>query len=167
MNTDPNTCACGCGKTLPPLRPRYHVGHKPPRLGCIREDRGYETPCLIAQGKPNRADDGYIVRSRSANGVVEKWLVHRRAWEETHGPIPPGMQVHHRCGQPACCEPTHLDLKSPADHVRLGRAAKLTVEQVREIRASPRTAVALAAEYGVTAYSVRNVRKGKTWAGVE
>ncbi len=35
---------------------------------------------------------------------------HRAAWEVAHGPIPPGLHVRHRCGDPPCCNPADLFL---------------------------------------------------------
>src|SRR5262245_56068801 len=75
----------------------------------------------------------------------------RLAWELTHGPVPPGLWVLHRCDNPPCCNPAHLFLGSNEDNVRdmqsKGRArpplprrgathpmAKLTLDQVAEIR---------------------------------
>lgn len=33
---------------------------------------------------------------------------HRVAWEMTNGPIPDGMVIDHRCGNPSCVNPDHL-----------------------------------------------------------
>lgn len=110
--------------------------------------------------------------------------VHRVAWEQTHGPIPDGMYVLHRCDNRACINVEHLFLGTQADNMAdmraKGRAKtapgeqqgqhKLTEAQVREIRlayaAGGITHAALALRYGVVVSTVSNILTRRTWKHV-
>lgn len=79
---------------------------------------------------------------------------HRVSWMMFRGPIPEGMDVLHKCDNPACVNPNHLWLgtnsENNADAGRKGRfilrgkpgatnpRAKFTNEQVRAIREIPK-----------------------------
>lgn len=43
---------------------------------------------------------------------------HRIAFLIFHQHIPPGMVVRHRCDNPPCCNPSHLELGSKSDNAR-------------------------------------------------
>ena len=55
--------------------------------------------------------------------------VHRVMWELRHGPIPDGMVVMHKCDNPKCCNPEHLELgtqrENVADMIQKNRAVWL------------------------------------------
>lgn len=112
-------------------------------------------------------------------------FAHRAAWLLFRGPIPAGMYVCHKCDVPLCVNPDHLFIGSATDNmrdasrkgrIRLPRAsfassgahqpAKLTDDQVREIRASKAGSFALARDYGVRQQTIWKARTGRTFRDV-
>jgi hypothetical protein len=93
------------------------------------------------------------------------------------GKQPGPLCVLHKCDNPGCCNPAHLFLGTHADNAAdrdaKGRSAshsgedngkaKLTERQVLKIRVSNEGGVALAIKYGVTRYTISNIRLRKTW----
>lgn len=63
---------------------------------------------------------GFTVRGYGRFAVSTKRpaeKAHRFAWELTHGPVPAGMHVLHRCDVPGCVRPSHLFLGTHADNM--------------------------------------------------
>jgi len=111
------------------------------------------------------------------------WLAHRVAYTVYTGEIPKGMQVHHSCDNPSCCNPQHLWVGTQADNMEdmrfKGREpnvggernafSKLTVRDVKEIRAwakLPYTYKQIAAMYNVCASSVGQICRRESWKEV-
>lgn len=109
---------------------------------------------------------------------------HVVAWELTHGPVPPGMCVLHRCDNRPCGNPDHLFIgtraENSADMVKKGRqwrprgekqaSAKLSLAQVNEIRAL-RSATGLSyskigRRFGVAESTVEHIINGRSWHGL-
>jgi hypothetical protein len=90
---------------------------------------------------------------------------HRAMYEQEVGPIPTGMTVDHLCRQRDCLRPEHLEPVHLATNLRRGLQAKLTEEDVRDIRAAPAsiTTKDLAAEYGISPSQMSRVRRGLRW----
>lgn len=106
---------------------------------------------------------------------------HRVMWELMRGSIPPGMCVLHSCDNPPCVNIAHLSLGTHADNsaekvargrhvcgyaVRMRRgaphpSAKLTDEQVAEIRDSSERGVVLAKKHGLSPNYVYAIRRGR------
>ena len=88
-----------------------------------------------------------------------------------------GEVVRHKCDNPACINPAHLELGTPADNsrdmVERGRSAKgekhgrthLTQLDVEAIRDSSKTQRALAAEFHVSQRTIGNIAHRRVWNG--
>lgn len=81
------------------LRPRSG----PPRAGVLYGGRAY-----------TMGDPGYL---RCTTG--DRHLLHRKVWEDTYGPIPPGYDVHHLDHNKLNNDIENLRLLTKADHARL------------------------------------------------
>lgn len=73
--------------------------------------------CLIWDGKA-RVPSGHVqVRVGGRHG--RSLLVHRMAFEVAHGRrIKPGLVINHKCGNPACFEPSHLEEVTPTENMQ-------------------------------------------------
>lgn len=98
------------------------------------------------------------------------WLAHRLAWMEANGrPIPDGLLVCHKCDVPACINPDHLFLGTPADNmvdmVRKGRkkgGRKPPLSQVLGIREAAGSLSEIARRFGVSVTTVWEIKHGET-----
>jgi hypothetical protein len=98
---------------------------------------------------------------------------HRAAYKLFKGK-PQGL-VLHRCGNRKCCNPDHLYDGTYTDNRRDSEAhgtapigsrhgqAKLTENQVLEIRRDKRKRKEIAAAYGISPTSVTYIKQGATW----
>lgn len=102
---------------------------------------------------------------------------HRYVCEIAHGRAPPEKgQVAHSCGNRRCVNPAHLrwasQSENEADKIAHGRSirgaangnAKLTAQDVCEIRSSQMSGAALARKFNVRDGQISRIRKGQRWA---
>lgn len=105
---------------------------------------------------------------------------HRWSYENTHGPITGGLFVCHRCDVRNCVNPAHLFLGTKSDNAidmhQKGRnflsqgekngVAKLTAEQVREIRTAAGTLKSIGERFGVSLTAIHAIKTRQRWKHV-
>ncbi len=133
-------------------------------------------------GNANEADGRAGKRNRQGYGRIP-WqgklaMAHKVSWELRNGPVPVGLLVRHKCHNPPCCNPEHLELGTQKDNmqdaVKAGRTfrpkgqipRRLTAEKAAEVRAKAnegtRSSV-LARAYGVSWNQIRRIVRGEAW----
>ena len=155
-----------------PIRERRPPGLSGSELIAVFWSRLNERPSGCWEWSRAKTADGYGTTDMGRETI----LTHRLAWELTHGPIPEGALVCHRCDNPPCCNPEHLFLGTYGDNARdtvaKGRhvvRSKLTPAQVREIRtrlADGDTQTAIADTYGVSPRTIGMIATGYRWRSV-
>jgi HNH endonuclease len=141
-------------------------------------ERNEETGCWEWIGYT----DGYGYGMIRVDGKMRG--VHRVSHELHHGPIPPGLNVLHKCDVPRCWNPQHIwagtQQENMVDMYRKGRRklpkgeghpqSRLTEEQIHEIRdkvlLKGRSKLSVSREYGVSDVTIGKIATFKKWGHV-
>lgn len=130
--------------------------------------------CWLWNGSVDTEGYGQLYRGGKHQNVA----AHRFSWQIHFGDIPIGMKVLHRCDTPPCVRPDHLFLGTQADniadmdakgrrsHGEASPSAKLSENDVRQIRHSTKRNVELSLEFNVDASVISEIRSGKKWRHV-
>lgn len=159
-----------------PYPPRAFVVHTIETLLARCEEVG---DCLEWQG--GYTGNGHPAVRHNKQNVLARRLAYTLAGHV----IKPGHILAMKCNNPRCIDPAHVMQRTEKQHMahmgRQGRQsdhlrsakiaatkrasgqAKLTEQQVREIRASQKTNRQLAAEYGINPSRINGIRLGRMW----
>lgn len=69
---------------------------------------------------------GYACVVLPVNGHGKAFLLHRVVWEEAHGPVPPGHELHHLDGNRANWNLENLKAMEKEAHQQMHRRARST-----------------------------------------
>lgn len=109
-------------------------------------------------------------RSKAGN-YGHKWVggktVYSHVWyyEQEYGKVPEGLEIDHKCKNPSCCNPDHLEAVTSAENSYRSSVAKLTKEKVKIIRdyggIIPKKDLAWA--FFVDVSTISRILNNKTW----
>lgn len=187
---EPEYAAGFCSKHYNRLRTTGTFADGPRARGTMHDrlwskiDKRGPDECWNWTARPGPAGYGHVGTGGRGGRMM---LAHRAVWEEIHGPIPKdgswhGRVILHTCDNRLCCNPAHLRMGTQADNVKdmdkkgrrvstphLGEdhgMAKLTDDQVREIRASTLSHRELGRRFGVTHTMVGYIKRRQSWRHV-
>lgn len=128
--------------------------------------------CWFWDGLKNNLGYGRIrVKGRTVKA-------HRVMFELTHNvTLTPEQVIRHSCDTPSCVNPAHLLIGSQLDNIADMRErkrhahgetsyAKLTTDQVKEIRGDSRSQTAIAQQYDICQQTVSDIKSKRIWSHV-
>jgi predicted XRE-type DNA-binding protein len=150
---------------------------KPPFERVMKRAVKQPNGCWLYPAKGSRGYGSVTVGSRY-DGTVGVRRPARIAYEGSHGPIPAGMSVCHRCDNRSCVNPEHLFLGTSKDNaedmVIKGRSCRgnknaraiLTQDDVIAIRRAAGTQREIADRFGISRPHVSSILSCRRWSHV-
>lgn len=139
----------------------------------LQVDIGAPNYCWMWKGGLTRGGYGTFFNGAAAQRQGRQRLIraHRFAWEQINGEIPSGMFVCHTCDEPACVNPRHLYLGTPAensaDMKRKGRTSqgphRELVPEVRRLASEGVPQVAICDRLGLPRWTVSRIVNRDTY----
>jgi hypothetical protein len=130
----------------------------------------------------SKDDKGYGNYGCPENSKNKKYRAHRFSYLISKGPIPEDLVVRHKCDNPSCVRPEHLELGTQYDNIqdRVNRnrsntaigsksgSSKLIDDQVKEIKTRVKLGYygnvkELSLEFNISKSAIRKIALNKTW----
>ena len=94
---------------------RYEAKKDLPLIARLLDTGWDETSRGCWEWRGTRSEDGYgLIHIKKL--ATSNLRVHRLMWEMHNGPIPDGLVVRHRCDNPPCVNPDHLEVGTKKDN---------------------------------------------------
>lgn len=178
-------CCAHCGVQFPkPKKPSEAKRRKYCGRECSLEaiHNGLKIPLAerfwvhVAKAGPDDCWEWQRRKDRRGYGLIggdkrETLQAHRVAYEFEVAPIPDGLVIRHKCDNPACCNPAHLETGTQADNImdmmKRNRCAAVKVpnETVLQVHAdfiAGMSCQEIAEKYGISRYTAKSlVRRGR------
>lgn len=132
-----------------------------------------ENNCFICTSHA-KDKDGYVRYGKDRKNTK----MHRHIYEECFGEIPKGMLIRHKCDNPACINPEHLELGTNRDNkddmIKRNRVLKnenhpnvkltwVDIYKIRDLYKSGKTQKELAKMYNVSPRNINKIVNNETW----
>ena len=142
------------------------------------------TPCMRRRAERSSGLGGrYSQVAAMVNGHRIYALAHRLVYRHFMGPIPQGLTINHKNGDPKDNRPENLELATYSEQMihanrvlgtggganqwgETNHQAKLTranVERIRKRRAAGEKLVPIAEDYGISMQQVSKIARGERW----
>lgn len=151
--------------------PDFHLQDRIKRRSIISPENG----CWEWSGAKTVGYGRITIGSRSDGTRRESYAAHRASYEAFIGIVPDGYDVCHQCDNRGCVNPEHLFVGTRKDNMQdcinknrfvyiepqrgeLHPQAKLSAQDVKEIRSTNYSSNKLGSLYGVSGRQIRSIR---------
>lgn len=139
------------------------------RIILIKKGKIYNEKDLIIEVSNNGCWE--VISHKPDNhgyGQYKKKRTHVLMYEKYIGKIPKGMVIRHKCDNPICCNPFHLEIGTQKDNCkdmfdRNRNPNYITKELAVKIAKEYGTAKEIAKKFNVSEIVVYNIKNGDTW----